>query len=78
MLCRDVLLIALPAVVLGICLSVHIGKMWVSNQFRDVYPIHPLLYIAVFAFIISFILGIVVVKSWKVINENPVQSIKNE
>jgi putative ABC transport system permease protein len=78
MLCRDVAIIALPAVVIGVLLSAYIGDMWVSSNFRDILPISPLVYIGVAIVALAFILGTVIVKSWRIANENPVLSIKSE
>ena len=78
MLCRDVAIIALPAVVIGVLLSAYIGDMWVSSNFRDILAISPLVYIGVAIVALAFILGTVILKSWRVANENPVVSIKSE
>jgi putative ABC transport system permease protein len=78
MLCRDVFIIALPAVVIGVLLSWQIGKVWVSSNFKDILFISPLVYIGVVITALAFILGTVIVKSWRVANENPVLSIKSE
>jgi putative ABC transport system permease protein len=78
MLCRDVAIIALPAVVIGVMLSWQIGNVWVSSNFKDILPISPLVYIGVVIVSLAFILGTVIVKSWRIANENPVVSIKSE
>ena len=78
MLCRDVAIIALPAVVIGVLLSWQIGNVWVSSNFKDILSISPLVYIGVVIMALAFILGTVIVKSWRVANENPVVSIKSE
>lgn len=78
MLCRDVAVIALPGVLIGTILSGWIGGMWVSNNFNDIRTLHPFVYIGVMMMALVFILGTVIVKSWRVATENPVVSIKNE
>ena len=78
MLCRDVAIIALPAVVIGVLLSAYIGDMWVSSNFNDILPTHPIIYIGVAIVALAFILGTVILKSWRIANENPVLSIKSE
>ena len=78
MLCRDVFIIALPAVVIGVLLSWQIGNVWVSSNFKDILSISPLIYVGVAIVALAFILGTVIVKSWRVANENPVVSIKSE
>ena len=78
MLCRDVSIVALPAVVVGILLSWQMGEAWISSNFEDILAINPLIYIGVGMVAMAFILGTVIVKSWRVANENPVMSIKSE
>ncbi|MBQ8443506.1 MAG: ABC transporter permease [Bacteroides sp.] len=78
MLCRDIAIIALPAVLIGTLASKYVGEVWVSTNFKDILAISPLLYVAVFLVTMAFILGTVIVKSWRVANENPVLSIKSE
>ena len=78
MLCRDVSIVALPAVIIGTLLSKVISEAWVTSSFEDILAISPLIYIGVGMVAIAFIVGTVVVKSWRVANENPVISIKSE
>ena len=77
-LCRDVAIIAVPSVAIGVLLSWQVGEMWVSSNFKDILTISPLLYIGVAIVTMLFILGTVIIKSWRVANENPVNSIKSE
>ena len=78
MLCRDIAIIALPSVVMGTILSKFISDAWVSSCFEDVLAISPIIYIGIAMVTLAFILGTVIAKSWKIANENPVLSIKNE
>lgn len=78
MLCQDVSIVALPAVVIGVLLSWQMGEAWISSNFEDILSISPLIYIGVVITALAFILGTVIVKSWRVANENPVLSIKSE
>ena len=78
MLCRDVSIVALPAVIIGVLLSWQMGEAWISSSFEDILSISPLVYIGVVIVALAFILGTVIVKSWHVANENPVLSIKSE
>ena len=78
MLCKDVAIIALPAVLIGTLASKYVGELWVSTNFRDILAISPLIYIGIGIVAMAFILGTVIVKSWRVANENPVVSIKSE
>jgi putative ABC transport system permease protein len=70
--------VALPAVVIGVLLSWQMGEAWISSNFKDILSISPLIYIGVVITALAFILGTVIVKSWRVANENPVLSIKSE
>ena len=78
MLCRDIVIIALPSVIIGVLLSWQVGDLWVSSHFKDILAISPIVYISVAIVSMAFILGTVIVKSWRVANENPVLSIKSE
>ena len=77
-LCRDVAIIAIPSIAIGVLLSWHVGEMWISTNFKDILTISPLLYIGVAFVAMVFILGTVIMKSWRIANENPVISIKSE
>ena len=63
---------------MGVLLSWQMGKSWISSNFEDILAISPLIYIGVGIVAMAFILGTVIVKSWRVANENPVVSIKSE
>ena len=78
MLCRDVSIVALPAVVIGVLLSWQMGEAWISSNFEDILSISSLVYVGVGIVALAFILGTVIVKSWRIANENPVLSIKSE
>ena len=78
MLCRDIAIITLPAVLIGTLISKYVGEIWVSSNFKDILNISPVLYIGVAIVSMAFILGTVIIKSWRIANENPVLSIKSE
>ena len=77
LLLKDVVLIAIPAILAGILLAGFVGKIW-QAQFNDVSSIPPVLYIGVAVAVLVFIMGSVIMKSWKTDNENPVKNIKIE
>ena len=77
LLCMDIVRIALPAIIIGIGLAHYVGNIW-KEQFRDVLPSNLWCYAGAFIVVMAFILGTVIVKSWRVANENPVLSIKSE
>ena len=78
LLCKSILYIALPATFAGIILAKYIGDMWIATEFKDILNISPLLYLGTGILTLVLILGTVVVKAWRVANENPVISIKSE
>ena len=74
---RDVLCIALPAVVVGVLASAYVNHLWLSAFAAQVpvgWPLYVLTGIANVAIILACVLG----RSWKIANENPVLSIKSE
>ncbi|MEL5892829.1 ABC transporter permease [Bacteroides sp. GD17] len=77
LLSRDVLWLAVPAVALGTFGATRGGESWVS-QFSDARPMPVMGYVAMGVFLLLFILACVVMKAWRIANENPVKSIKNE
>ena len=77
MLAKDVLVTALPAVLLGTLASWYVGELWMS-QFATVVGSTIPYYIMTGFVTLLMIIGVVVVKTWKIANENPVISIKSE
>ena len=77
MLAKDVLWTALPAVLLGTLASWYVGEIWMSQFATTLSSTIP--YYIMTAFVtLLMIIGVVVVKTWKIANENPVISIKSE
>lgn len=77
LLSGDVWWLALPSVAAGMFGAYKAGQLWVS-QFRDMVPQSVVAYIGVSVLLLLFILGCVWMKSWRIANENPVNSIKSE
>ena len=77
MLAKDVLVTALPAVLLGTLASWYVGELWMS-QFATVVGSTIPYYIMTGFVTLLMIIGVVGVKTWKIANENPVKSIKSE
>ena len=77
LLSYDVLWVAIPSVVLGTFGAYKVGQIWIS-QFSDVVLLPIVGYISIGFLLLTFIVGCVVMKSWHVANENPVNSIKSE
>ena len=77
MLAKDVLVTAIPAVLLGTLASWYVGELWMS-QFATTMGTTIPYYIMTGFVTMLMIVGVVVVKTWKIANENPVISIKSE
>ncbi|MBR6621403.1 MAG: ABC transporter permease [Bacteroides sp.] len=78
LLCRSILYTALPATLVGLILAKNIGDLWIETTFKDILEINPLLYLGTGLCTLLIILATVIWKAWRVANENPVVSIKNE
>lgn len=77
LLAREVLNTSLPAVVLGTVGAWYIGDVW-REQFVDTSAFPVFYYVLIGLVVLAVIIGCVVWKSWKIANENPVNSIKSE
>lgn len=77
LLSKDVLYVAGPAVVIGIISAAYINGMWM-DQFAEQVPLSWPVYILIALVILLLILACVIWKSWRIANENPVNSIKSE
>ena len=77
LLSESIVRTALPAVIIG-CLGAYcVGGKWL-DQFADAVSPSPLLYAGVALSVLLVIVAGVVLRAWRVANENPVNSIKNE
>ena len=77
LLSKDVLYVAAPAVIIGIISAAYINGMWME-QFAQQLPLSWSVYILIALVILLLILACVIWKSWRIANENPVNSIKSE
>lgn len=77
LLIGDVLYVALPAVLFGVGASWYVNGRWL-DLFAEKAEFTPLIYLGVILVILTVIVGCVVVKAWRIANENPVNSIKSE
>ena len=77
LLSKDVLYVAAPAVVVGTVASWYVNSIWM-DQFAEKTSISWAMYLLVAIANIIIIVGCVLWKSWKIANENPVNSIKSE
>ena len=74
---HNIFWIALPAIFVGIALAYVVGHKWVE-QFTDQINLNAGHFLLLLLLILLLILGSVTGKSWRIANENPVNSIKNE
>lgn len=77
LLSKDVLYVAVPAVLVGIVGAWYINGIWM-DQFAEQVSIHPAVYLLIAIANLAIIVACVLWKSWKIANENPVNSIKSE
>ena len=77
LLTRNIFWIALPAVVIGAVASWFIGAKWME-QFPESTVPGVALFVAIAILVLLLIIGCVILKAWRVANENPVNSIKSE
>ena len=77
MISKDVSFIAIPALIVGISVAGFSGEKWLK-QFVDKVPLNlPLFVISAFC-IYLVIIACVFYRTWKVANDNPVESLKAE
>lgn len=77
LLVKDVLYVAVIAVVIGVAASWYINTMWM-DMFAEHVPLSWAAYLLIAIVNIVVIVACVLWKSWKIANENPVNSIKSE
>lgn len=75
---KEILWLAVPAVILGTSCSYFVGKEWLAQFSGDLLELSVPLYILISLIILVVIIICVIVKAWKIANENPVNSIKSE
>lgn len=77
LLSRDIFWTALPAVLLGAAVAWFVGGKWLE-QFSDAIVPSVWLYLSIALVVLLLIVVSVMLRAWKVANENPVNSIKSE
>jgi len=77
LLSRDVLYVAVPAVIIGTVGAWYINGIWM-DLFAAQVPLGWPIYVLVAIADLAVITGCVLWKSWHIANENPVNSIKSE
>lgn len=74
---RDVLYVAVPAVAIGVVASWYVNSLWM-DMFSAQASMSAAVYVLIGVAVLAVITGCVLWKSWRIANENPVLSIKNE
>ena len=77
LLSKDVLVVAAPAVIIGIMAAWYVNSIWI-DQFTEKVPLNGVVYLLLVIANLAVIVGCVFWKSWRIANENPVNSIKAE
>ena len=77
LLSRDILYVAIPSVLIGIVTSYFTGEAWL-DQFAETIDMNPLYFAGMALGVIALVVVCVVVRAWRIANENPVKSIKTE
>ena len=72
-----ILKVAVGAVIIGIVFAWYISGIWME-QFAEQVPLGWVVYLLVVIANLAVIVGCVLWKSWRIANENPVNSIKSE
>ena len=74
---RDILWVAVPAVVVGVCASAYVNGLWM-DIFSARVSAGWAVYVLVAIVNLLVILGCVLWRTWYIANENPVLSLKSE
>ena len=77
LLSLDILKIAVAAVAAGMAAAWYVSSQWMQ-QFADSRLLSPAWYALLALLLLVLIVAIVVLKAWRIANENPVLSIKSE
>lgn len=77
LLARDILYVSIPSIFIGIIISYYSGKAWLE-QFSEKIELNPLLFLGTALAVMVIVVACVVVRAWRIANENPVKSVKSE
>ncbi|MCI5663840.1 MAG: FtsX-like permease family protein [Mediterranea sp.] len=73
----DVLVVAVPAVLVGSVAAWYVNRLWM-DAYQVQISLTGAIYLLVALGVLAVIVGCVLMKSWRIANENPVLSIKSE
>nr|WP_304379479.1 FtsX-like permease family protein [uncultured Parabacteroides sp.] len=74
---KDVLYMAVPAVIFGVIGSYIMGENWLQ-QFSEKIPLSVFIFVGSALAIWLLVLATVVLRTWEIANDNPVKSLKSE
>ena len=74
---RDILVVALPAVLVGVLASVYVNRLWL-DMFATQVPVGWPMYVLTGFVLLALIVACVLWRTWGIANANPVDSIKSE
>lgn len=77
LLACGILYISVLAVIPGTIISYFIGRSWL-DQFAEQIDLNPLLFVGIALLTLILIVVCVLLRAWRIANENPVKSIKSE
>ena len=77
LLIRDILNVSIPSVCIGTLIAYSTGRVWLE-QFPEQINLNVLYFIGVALFVMLLVVTCVVIRAWRIANENPVKSIKTE
>ncbi len=78
LLSRELTLVALPAIITGLVISYFIGREWLLQFAVTRVELSIPLYILLCIVLLLVIITSVIIKSWRIANENPVISLRSE
>lgn len=77
LLSLDILKIAVVAVAAGMAVAWYVSGQWMQ-QFADSHLLSAVWYVLLALLLLVLVVAVVVLKAWRIANENPVLSIKSE
>lgn len=77
LLIRDILNVSISSVCIGTLIAYSTGRVWLE-QFPEQINLNVLYFIGVALFVMFLVVACVVIRAWRIANENPVKSIKSE
>ncbi|MDE6181327.1 MAG: ABC transporter permease, partial [Phocaeicola sp.] len=77
LLSRDILYVVIPSALIGTVASYFTAGAWL-DQFPEAIDMNPLYFAAMCLGVIVLVVVCVIIKAWRIANENPVKSIKTE